>query len=264
VLLNTIARGPDTPPDQPTPDQPTVVFLHGLFGRARNLGFLQRQVARTRQTLALDLRSHGESPHAPLDYPAMAQDVMETLAHHNALPAILIGHSMGGKTAMIAALSHPEQITGLLIADMAPARTGHGQSDFAQDMLRIAFPQSLTRPQAMSLLAEQTESRPIQDLMLQNIRLGETPGWNIGMAEIVNAISIIENWPYVPEGHTYPGPTCFVRGEHSPYVRPEHEPVMRALFPNAQFHTVENAGHWLHVENPPRFTEIMLDFLKTV
>jgi pimeloyl-ACP methyl ester carboxylesterase len=267
VLLHVIERGPDVPVDAPggtpgaRPPSTPVVFLHGLFGRARNLGFLQRQAARTRRTLALDLRGHGDSPHGPIDYPGLAADVIETLAHHNALPATIIGHSMGGKTAMIVALTHPEAVSGLLIADMAPARTGHGQSDFARAMLGLRFPPSMDRAQAAALLEPLVPGRAVRDLMLQNVRLGDEPGWSIAMPQIVDALINIENWPYIPEGHVYPGPTLFVSGGQSPYVRPEHRPVMRQLFPNSRAMRIEEAGHWLHVEEPRKFSAIMNAFL---
>ncbi|AQS88560.1 esterase [Neoasaia chiangmaiensis NBRC 101099] len=238
-----------------------VVFLHGLFGRARNLGFLQRQVSRTRRTLALDLRSHGESPHGRLDYPAMVGDVMETLGAYDALPAILIGHSMGGKVAMVMALQHPERVGGLLVGDMAPARTGHGQGVLGEAMLHLHFPPSLDRQEATELLQTIAPRREVRDLILQNLRLGDAPGWEIGLREIVDSMANIENWPYMPEGHVYDGPTLFVRGENSPYVGPEHLAVMGRLFPNYRLETMAGVGHWLHAEDPRRFSELMMTFL---
>ncbi|HJS88097.1 MAG TPA: alpha/beta fold hydrolase, partial [Acetobacteraceae bacterium] len=97
-------------------DGPPVVLLHGLFGAARNWGTVQRRLAKRFRVLALDLRNHGESPHAPgMGYAALAGDVLETLARADALPAALIGHSMGGKAAMRAALDQPNAVTRLLV-----------------------------------------------------------------------------------------------------------------------------------------------------
>lgn len=259
MRLNVIERDPDNG-SSATP----VVFIHGLFGRARNLSFLQRQAAKTRRTLALDLRSHGASPHGKLDYMAMVGDVMETLGAHDALPAVLVGHSMGGKVAMALALQHPERVAGLLVGDIAPARTGHGQSTLGEAMLRLNFPPHLDRKEALVLLSSVVPREDMRNLMLQNLRLDDPPGWEIGLQEIVDSMPNIENWPYVPEGHVYSGPTLFIRGERSPYIRPEHYPVMARLFPHYRLETIPGVGHWLHAENPQRFSELMLAFLKDI
>ncbi|WP_367160784.1 alpha/beta fold hydrolase [Kozakia baliensis] len=259
MLLNVIERRP-LQADTRLP----VVFLHGLFGRARNMGFLQRQASQTRRALALDLRNHGESPHGPMDYPKMVEDVLETLEAHNALPAVLIGHSMGGKLAMIAALQHPEQVAALLVADMAPARTGYGQSTLAEKMLHLKFPPFLDRKAATTLLEKLIDKRDVRDLMLQNVRLGQNPGWEIGLPEIMASMPNIENWPYMPEGHAYDGLTLFIRGEHSPYIGPQHQAVMNRLFPRHRLETLPNVGHWLHAEDPKGFSKLMMKFLAEV
>lgn len=259
MKLNVVSRGPDT--DSPgSRVLPPIVLLHGLFGRARNLGYFQRRLAVTRRTLAIDLRNHGDSPHGQMDYTSMAFDLMETLAEHDALPATLVGHSMGGKAAMTLALSRPEAVSSLLIADIPPARTGHGSFALGETMLRIEFPSYLNRATADELLLDAIPDADIRNLMLQNLRLGENPGWVIGLAEIVNSMTNIEGWPYIPEGHRYEGPTLFLAGETSQYIRAEDHAVMQRLFPNHGFEVIEKAGHWLHVENPARFLQLVEDF----
>ncbi|MBL7232273.1 alpha/beta fold hydrolase [Komagataeibacter oboediens] len=259
MLLNVIERGPeDVTPD--TAGRPPIVLLHGLFGRARNLGFFQRRLATTRRTLAIDLRNHGDSPHGLMDYYTMAADLLETLAHHNALPATLVGHSMGGKVAMTLALTRPGMVHSLLVADIPPARTGHGQFALGEQMLRVPFPPFLNRAGADRLLQHYIPNTDVRALMLQNIRVGESPGWSIGLREIVESLPNVENWPYIPEGYTYPGPTLFLAGGNSPYIRPEHYAIMRRLFPCYRLELIEQAGHWLHVENPERFAELLENF----
>ena len=241
--------------------RPPIVLLHGLFGRARNLGHFQRRLAADRRTLAIDLRNHGESPHGQMDYISMAFDLVETLAAHDALPATLVGHSMGGKAAMMLALTRPELVHSLLVADIPPAITGHGSSRLGRDMLRIRFPGYLGRSAANALLAEAVPDADIRQLMLQNIRFGENPGWQIGLKELVTSMINIEGWPYIPEGHAYDGPTLFLAGALSPYIRPEHHATMRRLFPRHRLEMIEQAGHWLHVENPARFAALLEQFV---
>jgi len=257
VRLHVVPRGPE---QQAASHRPPIVLLHGLFGRARNLGFFQRRLAGQRRTLAIDLRNHGESPHGEMDYTSMAFDLMETLAEHDALPATLVGHSMGGKAAMTLALTRPEAVHSLLVADIPPAITGHGSGELAQEMLRIRFPAYLNRTAADALLSDAIPNADVRQLMLQNIRLGADPGWQIGLDEIASSMINIEGWPYIPEGHAYDGPTLFLAGDRSPYIRPEHHAVMQRLFPRHRLEMIERAGHWLHVENPTRFAALLEDF----
>jgi len=258
LLLNVIEKGPQT---SDAARLPPVVLLHGLFGRARNLGYFQRRLGATRRTLAIDLRNHGESPHGAMDYTSMAYDLVETLAHHDALPAIIVGHSMGGKAAMTLALNSPEMVHGLLVADIPPARTGHGQFALAETMLRLRFPDHLNRAGADALLAPVIPNADVRALMAQNIRTGDDPGWIIGLREIAESMTNIESWPYIPEGFKYDGPTLFLAGANSPYIRPEHYAVMRRLFPAYRLELIEKAGHWLHTENPARFAELLEAFV---
>ena len=259
MKLHVVSRGPDT--DSPASrGAPPIVLIHGLFGRARNLGYFQRRLAATRRTLAIDLRNHGDSPHGQMDYTSMSFDLLETLAEHDALPATLVGHSMGGKAAMTLALTRPEAVASLLVADIPPATTGHGSFAVGERMLKVAFPPYLNRAGADALLAEIEPNADVRNLMLQNLRLGHDPGWVIGLAEIVGSMTNIEGWPYIPEGHRYDGPTLFLAGEHSPYIRPEDHPTMRRLFPRYTLEVIERAGHWLHVENPARFLQLVQEF----
>ena len=259
MKLNVVSRGPDADGSSAR-NAPPIVLIHGLFGRARNLGYFQRRLAATRRTLAIDLRNHGDSPHGQMDYTSMSFDLLETLAEHDALPATLVGHSMGGKAAMTLALNRPEAVHSLLVADIPPAITGHGSSQLGRQMLRLAFPPYLNRAGADALLTEAIPNADIRNLMLQNIRLGEHPGWQIGLAEISASMINIEGWPYIPEGHAYHGPTLFLAGDRSPYIRAEHYATMRRLFPAHRLEMIEHAGHWLHVENPARFAALLEAF----
>lgn len=261
MKLNVVARGPETD-SEAARRAPPVVLLHGLFGRARNLGYFQRRLSGARRVLAIDLRNHGDSPHGQMDYTSMAFDLLETLADHDAVPATLVGHSMGGKAAMTLALTRPEAVASLLVADIPPATTGHGSFALGERMLHVAFPSYLNRTGADALLAGIVADADVRNLMLQNLRLGQDPGWTIGLAEIVASMTNIEGWPYIPEGHRYDGPTLFLAGAHSPYIKPSDYPTMRRLFPRYTLEVIEEAGHWLHVENPARFLELVSRFIE--
>lgn len=133
---------------------PAVALLHGLFGQAANFGTLRRRLSATHRVIALDLRNHGASGHSPaMTYPAMAEDVLETLRDRKALPCALVGHSMGGKVAMMAALEAPAAVARLLVLDIAPVRYPPAYRDMAAAMAAIPLHPTLTRAEADAALA---------------------------------------------------------------------------------------------------------------
>ncbi|PAL26499.1 alpha/beta fold hydrolase [Acetobacter syzygii] len=261
MLLNVSERGPEHP--TPAGGLP-VVLLHGLFGRGRNLGFVQRKLATTRRTLAMDLRNHGNSPHGPMSYPAMAQDVLDTMEQTHANPAIVLGHSMGGKTAMMLALTHPSAVKALIVVDIAPAQGGFDRLDLPENLDKLQFPAHLDLQGTNELLRPFIANDAVRQLMAQNIRQGDNPGWAIGLPEIMAAMPDIMGWPQLPAGIQYDGPTLFIRGENSPYISPANGPVMNALFPHHRLESISGAGHWVHADAPRRFTELVEDFLASI
>jgi pimeloyl-ACP methyl ester carboxylesterase len=237
-----------------------IVLLHGLFGAARNFGALQRRLATHGRVLALDLRNHGRSPHAPgMDYDTQAADVLETLQAADALPCALIGHSMGGKTAMRLALTAPEDVGRLLVSDIAPVRYEAGFRGYAEAMAGIDLSAGVTRAQLDAALSQTVPDPSVRAFLLQNFVSGPHPHWRNGLAEIAAGLPDIENWP--PIAAQYEGPTLFVAGGRSPYIKPEHRTLIQALFPKARMITLHRAGHWVHVDDPEGFLSIAEAFV---
>lgn len=252
MILHAVEEGAGAP----------VALLHGLFGAGSNLRALQRRLAGRFRVITLDLRNHGASPHAPgMSYEALAGDVVETLAARGAWPGALLGHSMGGKVAMRAALDDPAGVRRLVVADIAPVAYGARFRAYAEAMLALDLSPGLSRAAAGAALAEAVPDRALRAFLLQNLRPGPAPAWRIGLAEIASALPSIEDWEDPPAGRRYEGPALFVSGARSPYVRPEHRPLIRALFPHARFATVKEAGHWLHADNPEGFAGVVEGFL---
>ena len=239
---------------------PPVVVLHGLFGSARNFGTVQRALAPLFRVIAMDARNHGASPHADgMRYATLAADVLETLGSLKVERAAVIGHSMGGKTAMTIAVMAPERVGRLLVADIAPVAYQHANDSVADAMRAIPLHAGLTRAEADAALVDAVPDAAVRTFLIQNLQLGPQPRWRIGLDEIASAIPDLEGWE-TPAG-TYSGPTLFVSGAQSDYVRPEHRPTIRALFPTARFVSVKNAGHWLHADNPAGFLSVVEAFL---
>ena len=251
MILNAIQAG----------DGPPVVLLHGLFGAARNWGTMQRALAPRFRVIALDMRNHGASPHAPgMRYAELADDVLETLEKLDALPAAVVGHSMGGKAAMVLALTHPSAVGRLLVSDIAPVVYQHGNKGVAAAMRAIPLHPSLTRAQADAALIDAVSDPGVRAFLLSNLVLGAAPHWRIGLDGIAAAIPDLEGWED-PASPPYPGPTLFVTGGNSDYVLPEHRPAIRTLFPTARFVGIKNAGHWVHADNPIGFLSVLEAFL---
>ena len=251
VILHTVETGAGSP----------LVLLHGLFGAARNFGFVQRRLARRCRVIALDLRNHGDSPHDPdMRYAVLAGDVLETLQARGALPCALLGHSMGGKVAMATALLRPDAVARLLVSDIAPVAYASHHRHLIDAMMALDLPPGLTRAAADDALAAAVHDPAVRAFLLQNLRVGASPGWRFGLAEIAHALPVIEGWE-TPAAAPYSGPTLFVAGATSDYIRPEHRPAIRALFPAARFVTLKGAGHWLHADNPGGFAAIVGAFL---
>jgi pimeloyl-ACP methyl ester carboxylesterase len=238
-----------------------IALLHGLFGSAANFGTIQKRLAERHRVISLDLRNHGTSPHAPfMSYPAMAEDVLETLRSRNALPCTLVGHSMGGKAAMAAALEAPGAVARLLVADIAPATYPPAFRAYAEAMASVPLTPELTRVAADRALAATVPLPAVRAFLLQNLRFGAQPSWRIGLDAIAHALPQIEGWPDLDEG-AYLGPTLFVGGERSDYIQPAHRPAIRELFPSARFAVLKNAGHWLHADNPDGFVSLVDAFM---
>ena len=252
MMLHAIEAGEGGPP---------LVLMHGLFGSARNFGMVQKELARDGRVIALDLRNHGTSPHhGDMRYSSMAADVLETLDRLSALPAVLLGHSMGGKVAMMTALSQPDAVTRLIVADIAPAVYPPTLRPVAEAMAALPLSAGMTREQADTALAEAVPEAGMRAFLLQNLHLGAVPRWRIGLGEIIEAFKEIEAWD-PPAGASYDGRTLVIAGADSHYIRPEHRPVFRGLFPAARFVTLKHAGHWLHADNPSGFIAIVQAFL---
>jgi pimeloyl-ACP methyl ester carboxylesterase len=242
-----------------------VVLLHGLFGAAQNWGAVQKRLAAAaagrRRVLALDLRNHGASPRAAaMDYPAMAADVAETIGAAGAAPAAVLGHSMGGKVAMALALARPGLVARLVVADIAPAAYPPALRGYVAAMQAVPLRPGLARREADAALAGAVPHPGIRAFLLQNLRFdADPPAWRLNLPAIAAAMPAIEGFPDL--GAAYPGPTLVLKGERSDYVRPEHGPRFRALFPAARFATVPAAGHWVHSENPAGFLALVEPFL---
>jgi pimeloyl-ACP methyl ester carboxylesterase len=243
------------------PQAPTLVIAHGLYGSGRNWGVIARRLADRRNVVAVDMRNHGDSPReATQSYPDMAADLAEVIESIGS-PVDLLGHSMGGKAAMQLALTRPDLIRRLVIADIAPVPYAHDQTRHVEAMASLDLSRITTRAEAdAALAAAGTEDAALRAFFLQSLDLRLTPPrWKLNLTVLKAEMSKIVGWPGT-EGR-FEGAALFLTGAESHYVRPEHRDTIRALFPKARFARIPGAGHWLHAEKPREFEETVRVFL---
>lgn len=241
-----------------------VVVMHGLFGAARNWTRIAKRLAGHHHVYALDLRNHGASPWADeVGYPAMAEDVRSFIEANRLEPAIVIGHSMGGKVGMRLALEYRDLVDRLIVADIAPVAYDHSFDDYLDAMRAVDLAAAARRSDVDAALAETIAEPGIRAFLLQNLaRHDGRLAWQLNLDALAMNMDDITGWPDDLAGRTFDGPTLFIAGEESDYLRDiDREPIL-ALFPEARFTTLKGAGHWLHAEQPDAFVETVLAFLQ--
>ncbi len=241
-------------------DRTPLVIAHGLFGSGRNWGAIAKRLAADRPVIAVDMRNHGDSPTAAVnDYPAMAADLGETIAAHGG-QADLLGHSMGGKAAMVLALTEPARIRRLIVADMAPVAYDRTQLPYVVAMQAVDLATITRRGDADAALAAAVPEAAVRAFLLQSLALGpEGAAWKLNLPVLGAEMPKIMGFPTV--AGSFAGPALFLTGALSDYVRPDAWPRIRALFPAARHEALANAGHWLHADAPAAFIAAVQSFL---
>lgn len=248
-MLNTITHG------RPTNATPLLI-AHGLFGSARNWNVIAKRLSEGREVLALDMRNHGNSPRYETNsYRDMAEDLASSL---NA-PSDVLGHSMGGKAAMALALTRPDSVRKLVVADIAPVAYGHTQLPLVHAMKGLDLENVETRRDADQALAPNIPDPSTRAFLLQSLDV-KNKRWLLNLDVLGREMDKIVGWPEI-DGQ-FEGPTLFLSGGASDYVTQESRTRSQALFPNAIFAKIPGAGHWLHAEKPREFEAAVDAFLK--
>lgn len=242
-------------------DLPPLLIVHGLYGSARNWGVIARRLADRRDVYAVDQRNHGESPwHPTHSYADMAGDLAEVIGSLGA-PMDVMGHSMGGKAAMVLALHRPDLLRRLVVADIAPVAYAHDQTQYITAMQAMDLAGVDTRAEADRRLAATVPEASLRAFFLQSLDLKAEggPRWRLNLDVLAEEMPKIVGWPD-PQG-MFEGPVLFLTGAESHYVRPEHRALIRPLFPQARFAKLPGAGHWLHADKPRAFEETLRIYL---
>lgn len=255
-MLATIHHPAATPSDAPP-----LLIAHGLYGSGRNWGVIARRLADVRDVVAVDMRNHGASPWmATHSYPELAADLAEVIESLGG-PVDLLGHSMGGKAAMQLALTQGPLVRRLVVADIAPVAYNHDQAQHVHAMRALDLTGLTTRAEADRRLAAHVDDPGLRAFFLQSLDMKADggPRWRLNFDVLEAEMPRIVGWPDTPG--MFDGPTLFLTGAESHYVRPEYREAIRAQFPKARFAKLLGAGHWLHAERPREFEEAVRVFL---
>lgn len=238
-------------------NNPPIVLIHGLFGTLDNLGVLARDLVKDHDVLQIDLRNHGLSARSDtMTWPAMAQDVLDTLDEQHIDRAIFIGHSMGGKTAMAVTQQAPNRVEKLVAIDIAPVDyqvRRHDTIFAAIDAVNAAG--VTTRQDAATVMRNIIDEEGVIQFLLKSFVNGE---WRFNVPVLKAQYSNIVGWETVAP---WPHPALFISGGQSPYIQEQYRETLLAQFPCAKAWVVAGAGHWVHAEKPDAVIRAIRRFL---
>nr|WP_310615911.1 esterase [Pantoea cypripedii] len=232
--------------EQSAPDATPILLIHGLFGSLDNLGVLARGLRDACPTLQVDVRNHGLSGRSEtMNYPAMAQDMVETLDAQGIDRVSVVGHSMGGKIAMALSAIAPHRIEKLVMIDIAPVDYQTRRHDEIFAAIRAVSAAGVTRrSEAAEVMRTLLDEEGVIQFILKSFQDGE---WRFNVPVLWDNYTTISGWEEVP---AWPHPALFIRGGDSPYLDNQHRDALLRQFPQAHAHVISGAGHWVHAEKP--------------
>jgi len=237
-----------------------LIILHGLFGSADNWTSLGKQLSRRFTVFLIDQRNHGKSLHDSLwNYQVMARDLKEFISNHNIDKPIIIGHSMGGKTAMKFACTYPDLLQKLIVVDISPKYYPVHHKTIIEGLQSVAKQRVSSRKQADEILQKYIPELPVRQFLIKNLVREETcMEWRMNLDVIDHNIENVGESLSEDENTTIP--TLFIRGSHSDYILDVDKEFLLKHFPKSTLETVDNAGHWLHAEQPKAFLALIEKF----
>jgi esterase len=241
-----------------------VVILHGLFGLSDNWVTFGRQLGEHYSVFIPDLRNHGQSAHSKVfGFPSMEDDLVELVEENRLDNLFLIGHSLGGKTAMFFTLHHPALVKKLVVVDISLRKSPPGQEhqQLLNAMMSVDFSAAKSRSDVEKQLHVHVNSAKLRQFLLKNVywRDRHSLDWRLNLGSInENLLSIFEGGDV---RGVYPGPTLFIRGGLSGYILDTDLDELKAKFPGAELKTIANASHWVHADAPGEFYGLVKNFL---
>jgi esterase len=239
-----------------------VVILHGLFGSLNNWHSHATALGERFHVFTLDQRNHGSSGHSPeMNYALMADDLHEFIRKHGIAPAMVVGHSMGGRTAMQHALTFPDEVQKVVVVDMHPHADPPVHIPIFNALSSVDFSRVGSRDDVERMLAPSITDSAVLQLLLTNLKREENGSyrWKISLEGIRNNYDALIG-PVTVDGR-FEGPSLFLTGGKSTLVKPSDHPGILSLFPRAEFVEIPEAGHWVQADAPEEFRSVVMEFL---
>jgi esterase len=254
VKLNYQAHGEGKP----------LLLLHGLFGSGRNWSGIARQLSGSYKVVTVDLRNHGASGHADsMAYTEMAEDIARLVTSLGQDSICILGHSMGGKTAMTLSLLNPALVERLIVVDIAPAKYLSNHDDLISAMHLLPVNKLKNRNQADVFLSQYIPEPRLRQFILQNLVRDEDAGykWRINLKAIQDNQNRLRDFPAELKGMSFEGPALFLSGSLSDYIGTHHQDAINAYFPESTHVVIEDAKHWVHADKPDEVIKAVSRFL---
>jgi pimeloyl-ACP methyl ester carboxylesterase len=244
-----------------TGPSPPLVILHGLFGSLDNWFSIAKELVDHYTLYLVDQRNHGDSPHASeWNYGVMVEDLRELLDAEGLDSVYLMGHSMGGKTVMNFAVTYPERVRKLIVADIAPRFYPIHHQTILEGLNSLNLKEIKSRKEADDQLDQYIPELGVRQFLLKSLtRDSEGFAWKINLKVITEKIENVGE--ALADGTVFEGPTLFLAGANSNYIQEKDISDLEAHFPNYELEFIPNAGHWLHAEQPQAVVAEMSKFL---
>lgn len=240
-----------------------LIILHGLFGSSDNWMSVAKALEKNFKIYLLDLRNHGDSPHSDeFDYTAMAEDLEEFIDTHNIENPSILGHSLGGKMAMKFAITNTSKWDKLIVVDIAPRAYTVQHETILKALKSVDIANLKSRGEADKQLSAYIDNKGVRQFLLKNLSRKEDGQyeWKLNLRVIDEKIENVGEG--IEEQLAIERDVLFIRGANSDYINNKDNILIVQLFPKAQVKTVENAGHWVHAEQPKAVVELVTDFLR--
>ena len=241
--------------------KPPMLVLHGLLGSSRNWLSTGRDLARHYHVIALDARNHGRSPHDPvMTYDAMVDDIVAWMDARQMAKVIIVGHSMGGKTAMLLACLHPARVEQLVVVDIAPKDynwAAHRGEFMAMNELDLVSLKS--RAEAEIRFEARVPNLGTRKFLATNLDRGEDERWKwtINLPVLTESLSLLEKNSLRPD-HRYEGRTQFILGGRSRYAESGDHALIHRHFPQVKIETIAESGHNPHMDSREAFVRLLV------
>jgi esterase len=250
-LLNYVQQG----------SGPHIMLIHGLLGSLDNLNMVAKDLREHFTVTSVDVRNHGDSFHEnSMSYDELAKDIINVMEHLSIDKTHLLGHSMGGKIAMKVALSYPEKVNNLVVADIAPVQYPPHHNHILEGLQSIKLSEIKSRKEADSQLSQYVDQAGVRQFLLRNLSTVDGKlHFKCNLAFIANCYKDI--MVGIDTQQQFSGETLFIKGGNSDYIIADHRPKILQLFPHSKAKIIQGTGHWLHAEKTVVFNKIVEDFL---